>query len=1660
MNTFRYRDMRRQRLAEALAMLQPEQDALRELLEREQTALHANDWSVTDHTYLAVAEDWLWNARLLLKDSVNADPLFSALGNPAAISDEQAAAIENLPHSPAGPPADYLAQVRAAIVEDEAILTELVHAAHQVWLEQPAAERPYPFDDVAVLLPLRLETLFDAPQSRQNDDPTRWKLLLRVIPDEASICRDNSYTSADELAALRRFWQAVRQPGPLDLAWLDGDLAGVAWQQFSKQVTAPRAAYLVARHIPVLEGDELRIELPANMPPAPQPNRVGGMPSQLHVWASTRDGNDIVTTQLIGRLPMDAAATIDADALTLELPDTADNSRHAWWNSWERAKEIGLGGEWLLADGLSPDLLEAIYVIGVGDEPPNDHFRAQSDAGELGVLRLGAATNTVHGKPAADLATDAEGWRRVARIRMQQELDPNINMASSTGKNIEQQLTGATGKLPFFPAADSFDDTKDSQRMAQALWPALQGHWLADIWEKSEDAMRVNRWAFAISDQAVSSIGRVRKTLHRPCDDPPEQPEHHFCPEGPLMPLRIGDQPYGLLPTTALSQWQLGNAFTADAQQQQRVELGMARALSRLRGMWASVARRGGTVVGASSERFMELLGRDALSRRYIQRSFAPASWWATAYQLDLAGTQAFEQLARDYYKLPAELFGDALKIPYLSNGYWQNTRLPLVQPWRTLERHRNGQERGRVAIGRFLALLLDLEDELDFQHIFERWWVLEAGGEYKLRMLPNSLLIRLLIHACQITNQWLRTQAASPNTLALLQAQLEAARAICCELDQPAWNPDERDPETGDQLFRIVIPEERRAQLERALRATLDSAAHRIDPWITGFAWQRLKQHSASPRHRHRLGAYGWLDGPFIGDPGPTNAGRLHTPSYNQTLAAIILRDKFLSSQRAGLTNQTGRNPWDMNISSRKARLAEEIADEVRMGFHIYEIIGRHVEHIIATHQKIKELRTSPTYAMRSERLDPNEVCNGLEAMNGLLAGDAQFPLDDSQRASLQELHAALDTYADLLMADGVMQLVNRQAERAAETMDAASGFSRPPSFEFLRTPPSGYHLETLVMTTLPYVPIDAVAADASPVRLADPSLAAFLEQQLGNAWLWTAMNQDDKTQLGQLSLADLGLTPLDTLALSSEFLCELARRTLGLPLVFISQGQQRMWAIRDADGNSLGTLSLIDLRLLPAELAALDEAALYDRLRAQRGAPADSIIEEILPDDLRLWTAVDEYGSLLGMASIETLALSAEVASTIDQPSLHRLVRQALGLANLRIEPARQHELAQHLAGSLGNRPAAGRDITQDPAAQRSIDAAIYAELLGRYTALYSACQNLIAVLRAAADDAERSSLLRRALSWGMTSISEPADHEALFAALLNRVPAAELRPLSELSEMLAQVLEERLKAAPAPADLAPAEQISAPLADHEQRKSLAQPDGVPSLAQAMARLALPQGKLAILACWPQATLLNSTGLNIGQNDAALDESWLTIVAAVRPPLARLEALQLELALPLSAWTSAPGDPWRTGQQQVIQANLQKRAAGSALDMTLNERFAVAYGSDTAFAAESVAVALIDSFNEAVPMPQRSTMTAFGFNAPAARAPQAILLAVPPRLRQQLDHTLLQQIVAETRELAYARSIRIEDLGEWQALAPSMWLQSSGAQRVWLEPYPLFRS
>jgi hypothetical protein len=205
---------------------------------------------------------------------------------------------------------------------------------------------------------------------------------------------------------------------------------------------------------------------------------------------------------------------------------------------------------------------------------------------------------------------------------------------------------------------------------------------------------------------------------------------------------------------------------------------------------------------------------------------------------------------------------------------------------------------------------------------------------------------------------------------------------------------------------------------------------------------------------------------------------------------------------------------------------------------------------------------------------------------------------------------------------------------------------------------------------------------------------------------------------------------------------------------------------------------------------------------------------------------------------------------------------------------------------------------------------------------------------------------------------------------------------------------------------------------------------------LARAIARLASATGQVAVLSRVRRDAL--PAFILTGQGGQALDAAWLRVAAAVRPALARLEAAQLAgptpagAGPPLAGWINRAADPWQTDSADSRRLVVAYAPAGVGLQATP--------------AGERVAVGLLDRFTETIPSQAHTTTAAFGFDAPGARAPQAILLAVPPDLASPLDTATVQRIVAETRELAHARMATKEDLAGVDGFAPLPLLPATG--------------
>lgn len=1045
---------------------------------------HAPAGELTDQTSELTLLSWLWPIPAdaqRLADLVAEDSLTVGLGAPPAVSVADVAAVLGLV-GPGRPGRDLFPRAVAAIGADAT--DALVAYVVRVRLESaPGARPPGVTRDVTVALPVRLETLF-------RTTAEGWTMLLRIVPDEASVRRDAPDPTPTEVTLLAAMWQAAydaladRGLAPAD--WLREDSSAVAWETFCGQVAPARAGWLAGTYGPVVAGDTVTVDVAGVAHESP-PNRVGGFPESIDVWCAFVGDAE---PRLLARTTVDRTALVfDVVGGRAAADGTVDEQADRWWVSWPRAVEVGLGLEIPLPDGLGPADIATLYSVGVAEENPAEHLRAQVDAGELAYLPLGAPTNAVDGAQAASLGHDAASWRVTASTRL----------AGFADRELSRRLTGTDDALPVPPAAPGVRGL--DQILVRALWPALWGHHLRDVWGFGEDADRLAAWA-----------------------------ADHLRPEGPLPPVRIAEQPYGLLPVAPMAEWRPADEEDDTAQCEGR----FAEPLLALRRAAAAAARAQGTVVGADTARLLELLGRDAVSAGYAYRLFLPVEL-ASALYAAYTGVDrdVYTEQVRETYRDAMELFAQEPARWYVGAGDAGELALPLVVPqswpdffWRPGEVDDGGNPVPAMSTEEGVARILELlvqERFLPYDMIREEW-----------RMMPDSLLFRLLLSA-QMLAVAAMAEVNAGSTRPLLE-ELIAAPGSPTRL-RAGWDPGGPDHHPAgfvrrlqrdglEQLAKLFTepPAGLVSQVDRALRSTLDTAMYRVDPWLTGMAARRLVYLSEQPDTRFRLGVYGWVDGPMLGEPGPTAGGLLHAPSHAQALTAVILRDKAVT---AGLDPEPdGRELWSMQLDSDRIRLAEELAEEVRLGAHLFEVVGRQVERVVGTSAGVAALRSQ--FPVRGEAA--GRVCSGLAALAALRSGAPPLPVSADQAAALQAIQDAVDAYGDLLVTEAVHQVVTGRADLAGAAMDAAAGLAGPPTLAFTETPLAAEGLTSAVVTALPYLPPDP---GLTPAALADPSVAAALVDRFGPAddWSW-----------GPVSLADLGLEPVDTLVLSAELLTALA--------------------------------------------------------------------------------------------------------------------------------------------------------------------------------------------------------------------------------------------------------------------------------------------------------------------------------------------------------------------------------------------------------------------------------------------------------------------------------------------------------------------------------------
>jgi hypothetical protein len=1343
----------------------------------------------------------------------------------------------------------------------------------------------------AVLLPVRLETRYDKGSSGGTD------LVVRIYPDEIAVDTHEPGLTDDEVAWGKRFWSEQAR----------GDEEGLAaWAGLAERFGAGRAAWITRA---TAKGTGRPKSREASWTRAAA---VWALPDRWLVLAY-RNGERVAWTvaEQPVRRPLAVGPTPGA-----KRNGASTDSGMRWMVDLYEAYAAGMAAR---LTGVGTDV-DRVVVVGIRpDADGTADLTALLDAHHftdgLELLAHGTSTNATKDDPSGWTSADPGHLRSHAREHGPAS-STGVNAGGSAGDRLAAALGIAGSVLARAEGASAHTDGL-AAAMNAALWPTTWGYTLGARLGLADPLLAPVRDHFAAWVRA----------------------------RGPLPVLRVGRQPYGVLPAVSLDRWEPGAG-------EEGLEV-MADLLARLRTTWAA-AGRAALAADDSADGLLARTPGAADVRGRGEFLVERGGWFSRATGfMDLTRDQIARAL--DLEEQLLEVAGRSLRHRVPSSvqtlhrpaagqvGWPLNPRLHLADP-----------SRGRTG-----AMAPDYIDRL------------ATASPTEIETEPDH-------------------DAADDTLLYLLLRQGrrlgDTAGAIGALRDLSA-----------DELARLMLD-------------TLDLASHRFDAWATSLATRRLftlRGTTGLDRSRGTgvgtatkigkagvardggqaglvIGAYGWVEGPWPerrgtvvpkkerpeGEPAgllvdELSTGYLHAPSVPQAVTGAVLR----SAQLGRRTDDA--DPLAIDLSSRRVRLATDLLDGVRQGQPLSALLGYRLERTLhdgGHHQLVSAFRD---IAPLSGGGAGTATVDGLALVRAGRDGKLPFQTAAGRRSApwsaagavaaaegaLAVLDDALDAVDDATLAEAVHHTLQGNYQRAGANLVARSrGDVPPPELEFVRTPRTGVGLTHRVAVLTPARKPGKGWSAARPRAKAEPRLTVWAEDLLGPA-------------------ARVGLTVEARDAATGEL--------VELPAAL---RQLRLSAL------GLAALDLLALAEQPAELDRLVAAHVLAPARRPMSLPADTVVRA-LPDAPLL------DGARLGLGDLLALA---------------RAANRLLGAAR----PLDAADLA--LPGS-----GVSRGIDLDELTRRARAAVKELErVLGSIgSAMGPQSEELAAVPRVARPPRCRTAL-EAAWAAGVTgALPEPGDDTTDAGRMALARAAAAAR--TELARRI-----ETATACLTAADAAVADGAGA--------------DRAGSLVKAFE--AVFGASFTVLPVFRPADP-TSLAAAVAATDTATDDpgqgpdAWFAKVARVREPLASLEAV------------ASAGELLGTGVrlniavgQLPVPERGRQRWAGLPSDdaATQANRLSIVLAAGPAPATRGPAATvlagfLVDEWVESIPKPRETTAVSFHYEAPGAQAPQAILLAVPPRPDATAwDITDLEATVLETIDLVQARTADLADLDAYAAAAP----------------------
>jgi hypothetical protein len=815
--------------------------------------------------------------------------------------------------------------------------------------------------------------------------------VILVIPATAAL--------ADaEAQAIATYWQTV---------WLaDGNAALVANAQnaLATAVGAARAAELAAGYVPYNFADRpaspLRrrdvalttafVLFPSDPPTKQQPwsqaPRINRLADRF-VVLGFRGGVKVI--EAIGgavTLPLYVGPDPSSDPDETIHPDGADlfvPPELRWLADFDEAVKAGVG----LRIGLSVDdarlgfdrLLVLGLELGMSDvegKAALEELLAHHRDGRSGLALVpqGTPTHNTTGK--------GTGYTRFE--------DPDVSFADRRDaplfavtddplkKRDGQWLAEALGIDPALfvrvHAANGADQLQ-ARAMHRALWSATIGYWMDKLMPEvfSDAAVDDTRWFFT----------------------------SYVHGRGAVPAIRVGGQPYGILPTTAFSRiaW-LDRRHRLQAAFGERGEF-LARLLTLLREVgadWAAlrskVAHVGAT--GDAHQILLDIVGLHPASVEFHARYAETIDQLFNTVNLLGFGADFWRRLIADALDGPARAllarFGHQGPDPQILKQYFFKDAQKVGSVIDDRPLSESDRIRAYTADNRnYIAWLIDaakssltaLYQERGFAddrtpdtllylflrhalmlgyhdtsyRLYRTADVLGAAALQAMRPEPSFIHVAAAAQSESRFAHLYKTEAAITGSPTLLVSDFITANL--------AVRPESRQlAEQIDALSALV--DAPTAALERLFVEHIDCCAYRYDSWLLGLVDLQLETMRKSAdgqaaRTGLYLGAYGWLEdlrprAPLVPAelpddikalfPGPpimrdaNNGGYIHAPSLVHAHTAAVMRSGYLA-------NATPANPdtLSVNLSSARVRVALSLLEGIRNGQSLGALLGYQFE-------------------------------------------------------------------------------------------------------------------------------------------------------------------------------------------------------------------------------------------------------------------------------------------------------------------------------------------------------------------------------------------------------------------------------------------------------------------------------------------------------------------------------------------------------------------------------------------------------------------------------------------------------------------------------------------------------------------------------------------